>query len=84
MAKSGCNPDEFALQSLRIGGATTLAAGGNISVRTIRREGRWNAYKAFMRNTTEIRGGCHVGYWWKSKGRKDSWGREQPEAGDDI
>ena len=27
VAKSGRNPDEFALHSLRIGGATTLAAG---------------------------------------------------------
>ena len=27
VAKSGRNPDEFALHSLRIGGATTLGAG---------------------------------------------------------
>ena len=31
VAKSGRNADEFALNSLRIGGATTLAAGGDIS-----------------------------------------------------
>ena len=33
MAKSGLNLDEFALHSLRIFGATTLAAGGDISER---------------------------------------------------
>ena len=55
VAKSGCNPDEFALHSLRIGGATTLAAGGDVSERVIQREGRWrsDAYKAYTRNNIE-------------------------------
>ena len=39
MEKSGRNPDEFALPSLPIGRATTLAPGGDISVRVIQREG---------------------------------------------
>ena len=38
VAKPGRNPDGFALQSLRIGGATTLAAGGDVSDREIHRE----------------------------------------------
>ena len=37
-SKSGRNPDEFALHSLRIGGATTLAEGGEVSERVIQRE----------------------------------------------
>ena len=32
-AKSGHNPDDFALHSLRVGGATSLAAGGQIPKR---------------------------------------------------
>ena len=39
MANSGRNLDEFALHSLRIGGATILAVGGDISERVIQREG---------------------------------------------
>ena len=52
VAKSGRNPDEFALHSLRIGAATTLAAGGDIAERVIQREGRWrsDAYKMYTRN----------------------------------
>ena len=55
VAKSGHNPDEFALHSLRIGGATTLAAGGDISERVIQREGRWRSdtYKACTWNNIE-------------------------------
>ena len=55
VAKSSRNADEFALHSLRIGGATTLAAGGDISERVIQREGRWksDAYKAYTRNNIE-------------------------------
>ena len=54
VAKSGRNPDEFALHSLRIGEATTLAAGGDISERVIQTEGRWrsDAYKAYTWNNT--------------------------------
>ena len=52
VAKSGWNPDEFALHSLLIRTATTLAAGEDIAERVIQREGRWksDAYKAYTRN----------------------------------
>ena len=55
VAESGRNPDGFALHSLRIGGATKLAAGGDISERVIQREGRWrsDAYKVYTRNNIE-------------------------------
>ena len=55
VARFGRNPDEFALHSLRIGGATTLAAGVDISERVIQREGRWksDAYKAYKRNNID-------------------------------
>ena len=47
--KSGRNPKEFALHSLRIGGASTLAAGGDVSDRVIQKEGRWvsEEYKTY-------------------------------------
>ena len=52
MAKSGLNPDELALHSLRIFGATPLAAGGYMSERVTQGEGRWKSdtYKAYTRN----------------------------------
>ena len=52
LAKSGQNFDEFALPSLRIFGATTLAAGGDISERATQGDRRWksDAYKAYTRN----------------------------------
>ena len=55
VAKSGRNPDEFALHSLRIGGTTTLAARGELSERVIQREGRWmcEVYKAYTRNNID-------------------------------
>ena len=55
VAKSGRNPDEFALHSLRIGGANTLAAGGDILEGVIQNEGTWksDAYKAYTRNNIE-------------------------------
>ena len=55
MATSGRKSDEFRLHSLRIGVATTLAAGGEIAERDIQREGRWrsNAYKVYTRNNIE-------------------------------
>ena len=55
VAKSGRNPDDFALHLLPVGGATTLAAGGEISERVIQREGRWksDAYKANTRNNVD-------------------------------
>ena len=56
MARSGLKLDEFALHSLRIFGATTLAAGGDISEQVTQREGRWksDAYKAYTRNNREF------------------------------
>ena len=55
MAKSGQNLDEFARHSLRIFGATALAAGGDISEQGMQREGRWesDADKAYTRNIIE-------------------------------
>ena len=52
VAKFRRNPDEFALHSLRIGEATTLAAGGDISERVFQREGRGksDAYNASTSN----------------------------------
>ena len=40
VAQSGRKPDVFALHSLRIGGASVLAAGGDVPERVIQREGR--------------------------------------------
>lgn len=53
--KSGRNPQEYALHSLRIGGATALASGGDIAERVIQREGKWrsDAYKLYARNNVE-------------------------------
>ena len=42
-AKAGDDPSEVGLHSLRIGAATTLAAGGEVSQRVIQREGRWKS-----------------------------------------
>ena len=46
---SGGDPKEFALHSLRIGGASTLAAGGDVPDRVIQQEGRWRSeeYKTY-------------------------------------
>ena len=48
---AGVRADEYALHSLRIGGATHLSAGG-ASPETLQREGRWasDAYKAYVRS----------------------------------
>ena len=56
--KSGRNPKEYALHSLRIGSASTLAAGGDVSERVIQREGRWksDAYKVYTRNNADDAG----------------------------
>lgn len=53
MAKSGRIPDESALHSMHIGGATRLAGGGDTSVRDVERQerGKSDAYKAYMRNS---------------------------------
>ena len=51
VALAGVRADEYALHSLRIGGATHLSAGG-ASPETLQREGRWasDAYKAHVRS----------------------------------
>ena len=55
MTESGWNPDKFSRHSLRIGGASALAAGGIVSERVIQREGRWKsgAYKVYTRKQQE-------------------------------
>ena len=52
---SGRNPQEFALHSLRIGGASTLGAGGDVPVHVLQREGRWKSdtYKTYTVNNSE-------------------------------
>ena len=52
VANAGRRPEHFALHSLRIGGATSLAAGGDVLEVAIQREGRWrsDAFKIYTRN----------------------------------
>lgn len=52
VALAGLQPEEYALHSLRIGGATYLAAGG-ASPEVLRKEGRWageSSYQSYIRN----------------------------------
>ena len=58
VAQSRRNRDEFAIHSLRIGGASVLAAGGAVPERVIPREGRWKSdtYKVYARNNVEDAG----------------------------
>ena len=53
--KSGRDPKDFALHSLRIGGASTLAARGEVSERVIQRAARWksDSYKSYTVNNME-------------------------------
>ena len=53
--KSGRDPRDLALHSLRIGGMSTMCAGGEISNRVGQRKGRWNsgAYKPYAVNNSE-------------------------------
>ena len=53
--KSGRDPNDLALHSLLIGGASTLAAGGEVSERVIQGEGRWksDSYKPYTVNNME-------------------------------
>ena len=53
--KSGRKPEEYALHSLRIGRASMLAAGGDVSERVVQREGRWksDACKVYTRNNAD-------------------------------
>ena len=52
VANAGRRPEHFALHSLRIGGATTLAAGGDVPEVAIQREGGWRSdvFKIYTRN----------------------------------
>ena len=47
---AGVQPEEYAMHSLRIGGATHLSAGG-VAPEVLKREGRWasGAYKGYAR-----------------------------------
>ena len=47
-AKTGEDSSEVGLHSLRIGGDTTLAAGGEVSRRVMWREGRCKSIMSFM------------------------------------
>ena len=58
-AKAGDDPSEVGLHSLRIGAATTLAAGGEVPQRVIQREGRWKSSessKVYTRAMTQRTG----------------------------
>ena len=55
-AKAGHDPSEVGLHSLRIGAATTLVAGGDVSQRVIQKEGRWKSSESsnvYTRNNPE-------------------------------
>ena len=51
VALAGVRAEEYALHSLRIGGATHLSAGG-ATPKVLQREGRWasNAYNTYVRS----------------------------------
>ena len=53
--KSGRDPKHFALHSLRIGGTSAMAAGGEISDRVVQWAGRWKsgAYKGYAVDNRE-------------------------------
>ena len=53
--KSGRDPKDFTLHSQWIGGASTLAAGGEVSERVIQMAGRWksDSYKPYTVNNME-------------------------------
>ena len=55
--QAGLDPKRVSLHSLRIGTATVLAAGGEVSERVLQREGRWKSgmdtYKVYTRNNIE-------------------------------
>ena len=52
---TGGDAEEYMLHSWWIGRATALAAGGSVSERVIKREGRWksDAYRIYTRNNLE-------------------------------
>ena len=57
VALAGDDPKQFGLHSLRFGGATAMAAGGQIPDRVVEREGRWKrksgSAKKYTRNNME-------------------------------
>ena len=57
--KAGDDPSEIGLDSFRIGAATTLATGEEVSQRVIQREGRWKSSESsniYTRNNLEDTG----------------------------
>ena len=58
-ARAGDEPSDVGLHSLRIGAATTLVAGGDVSQRVMQREGRWKSSKSskvYTRNNPDDAG----------------------------
>ena len=81
--KCGQKPDEFALHSLRIGGATCLGSGRDIPQHVIRSQGRWRSETAHIgyRRSNEAdselassRLSQTGGQWQKQPGRDTNWG----------
>ena len=60
VGKSGRNRKDCALHSLRIGSASTLAAGGDVSERVIQREGRWKSDEYIVYTRSNADNGGHV------------------------
>ena len=85
VAKSCRSPDEIALHSLRIRGAAAFAVGRDISVRVIKREGRWRSdtYKTFTRNSIVVartvwnKPGVASGVMERQPGEGTVWGRKR-------
>ena len=82
VVQSGRNPDEFALHSLRIGGASVLTAGGDVPERMIQHEGRWESdtYNVYTRNNVEDAGQVSRNLGVAAKGRRQpvqgpTWGK---------
>ncbi len=77
VATAGMPPNEFALHSLRIGGATQISA-SHIAKDVLQREGRWrsDAYKVYVRNM-----GKRVGAVSDALAAVDAGGRKQPGHG---
>ena len=78
VAESGQDPAEFALRSLRFGGASRLPAWGGMSERVIQREGRWksDAYKVYTRSNMEDSGPVS-----RKLARQDSCPQREPGQG---
>ena len=80
---------DFALHSLRIGGASTLAAAGEVSERVIQRAGRWesDSYKPYTVNNMKHsrRVSCILGDKYKGVARQPGegtvWGSAKKSRG---